>query len=150
MPAYKVPCPRCASFIMRDVAVCPFCQTTDPFAPLRCASCRAVIEDPRWNACPQCGTPVPKPGASAADAAGGPGAGPGAPKGTAPAAQARSAPGTVPGQPAAPPASQAPAPSPASQEPAPSPPAAAKACTGCGAPLAAGARFCTVCGTLAG
>jgi predicted amidophosphoribosyltransferase len=29
------------------------------------------------------------------------------------------------------------------------PPAAAGKCSGCGAPLAAGARFCTVCGTMA-
>ncbi len=66
MPAYKVPCPRCANFIMRDAAACPFCQAKDPFAPMRCASCSAIIEDPRWAACQRCGTPVPKPGAPAA------------------------------------------------------------------------------------
>ena len=35
------------------------------------------------------------------------------------------------------------------QQPAPQAAPAAGKCTGCGAPLAAGARFCTVCGTLA-
>ena len=63
MPAYKVPCPKCGNFIMRDVAFCPFCQTQDPFAPLRCANCRAVIEDARWSVCPSCGTPVSRSGA---------------------------------------------------------------------------------------
>jgi hypothetical protein len=45
-----------------------------------------------------------------------------------------------------------PRPQSAAPEPQPRPaakqPAAGK-CTGCGAPLAEGARFCTVCGTLA-
>lgn len=51
-------------------------------------------------------------------------------------------------------ARQAAAPAAASTLPAqPAPqtgPPAARKCTGCGAPLAEGARFCTVCGTLAG
>jgi RNA polymerase subunit RPABC4/transcription elongation factor Spt4 len=62
MPAYKVPCPHCGNFIMRDVAACPFCRTPDPFAPLRCANCRAVLEDARWSVCPSCGTPVARSG----------------------------------------------------------------------------------------
>jgi hypothetical protein len=36
-----------------------------------------------------------------------------------------------------------------SVEATPQPAPAANKCTGCGAPLAEGARFCTVCGTLA-
>lgn len=108
MPAYKVPCPRCGQFIMRDVAVCPFCQSRDPFAPIRCVACNTIIEDSRWTACPQCGTAVP----------------------------GRSQPPAAPAQPA-----------PAQGQPAP---AAPRLCTGCGAALVAGARFCNVCGTLAG
>jgi predicted RNA-binding Zn-ribbon protein involved in translation (DUF1610 family) len=61
MPAYKVPCPQCGQFIMRDVAVCPFCRTPDPFAPARCPSCQAVLEDPRWSVCPSCGTEIARP-----------------------------------------------------------------------------------------
>ncbi|HEY7598768.1 MAG TPA: zinc-ribbon domain-containing protein [Candidatus Limnocylindrales bacterium] len=42
-------------------------------------------------------------------------------------------------------------PQPASAAPAAAQPQAPSGkCSGCGAPLAAGARFCTVCGTLAG
>ncbi len=121
MPAYKVPCPRCGQFIMRDVAVCPFCRTTDPFAPARCASCRAVLEDARWTACPRCGTEVPRAGAPVAPSS----------TGAAPAQTGASAPSTSQPAPAATATSQA------------------GACSGCGAPLAAGARFCTVCGTIA-
>jgi RNA polymerase subunit RPABC4/transcription elongation factor Spt4 len=114
MPAYKVPCPHCGQFIMRDVAVCPFCRTADPFAPARCANCRAVLEDPRWTVCPNCGTEVVRPAISV----------------PAPAAAAA----TVETAPEAVPAVQA--------------PATSTTCGSCGAPLASGARFCTVCGTL--
>jgi rRNA maturation endonuclease Nob1 len=42
------------------------------------------------------------------------------------------------------------APTPASQpQTAPAVPSTVRKCTGCGAPLTEGARFCTVCGTLA-
>jgi RNA polymerase subunit RPABC4/transcription elongation factor Spt4 len=117
MPAYKVPCPHCGQFIMRDVAVCPFCRTADPFAPARCTNCRAVLEDPRWSVCPNCGTEVVRPAAAAPAQA----AAPGSPAPLA-ATEARPA------------ASTAAAPS--------------SACRTCSAPLAAGARFCTVCGTI--
>ena len=53
---------------------------------------------------------------------------------------------------ARPAATQAPggtAPTSAAPTPAVAQPAQSRKCTGCGAPLADGARFCTVCGTLA-
>ena len=128
MPAYKVACPRCANLTMRDAAVCPFCHAKDPFAPMRCASCSAIMEDPRWAACQRCGTPVPKPGTSAA-AMGAPTA----------AQTARPAQESTPQPAAATPAAVAPPAAPAG-----------RFCTGCGGSLVAGARFCTVCGTIAG
>lgn len=138
MPAYKVPCPKCSQFIMRDVAVCPFCRTADPFAPARCTSCRTVLEDPRWTACPRCGTAVPGQAVPATARATDVPAGAVHPDG---APDAASAPPTAP---------QAPA-GPATASNAPSSPVArVGACAGCGAPLATGARFCTVCGTIAG
>src|SRR3990170_2238686 len=68
MPTFKHPCPHCGQFINRDVAVCPACGTPDPFTPGRCPKCGRVIEDPKWVACPGCGTPL---GAAAAPATGG-------------------------------------------------------------------------------
>jgi RNA polymerase subunit RPABC4/transcription elongation factor Spt4 len=54
---------------------------------------------------------------------------------------------------AAQPAPAAPQPAPAAPQPAsaapPAAPPATRKCSGCGAPLTEGARFCTVCGTLA-
>lgn len=132
MPTFKHPCPHCGKYINRDVAVCPYCATPDPFAPARCPNCRTVIDDPAWAACPRCGQSL-KAG-SARTSAGQP----------SPAAQqaADQALHPVTAQPAA---QAAPAP-----QPGPQPqPAGASNCTGCGAPLAVGARFCTVCGTLA-
>lgn len=52
---------------------------------------------------------------------------------------------TPPAAQAVPPAAQTPAPA-----AAPAGGGGAAKCTGCGAPLASGARFCTVCGTLTG
>src|SRR3990172_6714176 len=51
------------------------------------------------------------------------------------------------GQALAGPAASQPAPIP--PQPAAAAPQASRKCTGCGAPLTEGARFCTVCGTLA-
>jgi RNA polymerase subunit RPABC4/transcription elongation factor Spt4 len=121
MPAYKVPCPRCGNFIMRDVAVCPFCRTADPFAPARCPNCHTVLEDPRWSVCPSCGTENAKPAAASAPTTAG--AGPSTPAGQAPAAAQPSAPAAAPPGPAA------------------------AACKACGAPLVSGAPVCNVCGT---
>ena len=137
MPTFKHPCPHCGKFIERDAAACPYCATRDPFAPARCPNCRTVIEDPSWLACPRCGQPV---GAAAA------------------AAQHQQAPGNQPPpstfmSPTVPPTTSPtpqPGPLPATPAPPPAPQSAAAKCTGCGAPLAPGARFCTVCGTLAG
>lgn len=53
------------------------------------------------------------------------------------------------GQALARPATTSPQPAPPTAPAAPASAAPAQKCTGCGAPLAAGARFCTVCGTLA-
>ena len=130
MPTYKHPCPYCGKLIDKVVAACPYCGVVEPFSPKRCQACRKIIEDPAWIVCPSCGASLILTPASAA----GTGAA-GAPQG---AAQ----------QPA--PSAAAPPPPPA---PAPAAPAAAQAagsCSGCGAPLPAGARFCTICGTMAG
>lgn len=182
MPQYKHPCPHCGNFIMRDVAVCPFCATPDPFTPGRCPQCSAPIEDPAWKACPRCGTSLVAGPADASGSAPRPAANPGigwrAP--SAPVEKIQQALGTAPGQPrpgalwgapsgasgVTPPAgSPAPDPGPAAAPPqdAPSAPSAAPGlattpapvaggsiCAACGAPLAPGARFCTVCGTPAG
>jgi RNA polymerase subunit RPABC4/transcription elongation factor Spt4 len=144
MPTFKHPCPHCGKYIQRDVAVCPFCGTRDPFAPARCPNCRTVIEDLSWTACPRCGQSLVKAEAkAAADQALNP-----------PPAQPRPQPGPPPATPTPPP-SVAP-PQPATQpaiSQAPSAPSQAQSpqpvkCTGCGGPLPAGAKFCTVCGTL--
>jgi predicted amidophosphoribosyltransferase len=125
MPTFKHPCPRCAKFINRDVAVCPFCGTRDPFAPARCPNCRTEITDLAWVACPRCGQEL----GTNLD---------------------QFAPNQPPTPSSSPTRTDQPGPTP-QPGPAPIPPAAAAAkCTGCGAPLPAGARFCTVCGTLAG
>ena len=115
MPQYKHPCPHCGNFIMRDVTVCPYCGTGDPFAPGRCPSCRAVIEDPKWVACPKCGQSL----------------------------VSQPSPAT---RPAAPVAGSGAAPQPASGSAGSS----GGSCSTCGAGLAAGSRFCAVCGTLVG
>ena len=133
MPTFKHPCPACGNLIARDVARCPYCGAVDPFVPGRCPKCRAIIEDPAWLACAKCGTPLregvaPMPGATPAAAA---------------------APGTV----AAPVPSEPPAAAPPSAPVSPLTPTpqspSGVACSGCGAALAPGASFCTVCGTLA-
>jgi RNA polymerase subunit RPABC4/transcription elongation factor Spt4 len=141
VPTYKHPCPHCATFIFRDVAACPFCGVADPFAPKRCTACRTALEDPSWVACPRCGEPTGVGGGAAAAAA--EAAASAAPTGAA-APVGATPPVTAPTRLPAP--TQPPAP------PAPAAPVAppARACAGCTAPLPEGARFCTVCGTLAG
>jgi RNA polymerase subunit RPABC4/transcription elongation factor Spt4 len=124
MPTFKHPCPHCGKFIQRDVAACPFCGTRDPFAPQRCPNCSAVIEDRSWVSCPKCGQALTPPAAASAAS------GAGQPSAEAPSTQSSSA---------APPSATG------SSSGAP----ATRRCTGCGAPLPEGARFCTVCGTLA-
>lgn len=126
MPAYKHPCPHCGNFILRDVAMCPFCGTADPFAPARCASCGRVVEDPRWVACPSCGKPLGVASATpAVSGAAGASGDPGMTAGSQPG-------GGTAGSVADPGSSRV------------------AVCTGCGAALPTGARFCTICGTLAG
>lgn len=66
MPTYKHPCPWCSKLIARDVAACPFCGRKDPFAPRRCAACRAPLEDASWVACPSCGASTTEPPAGSA------------------------------------------------------------------------------------
>jgi rRNA maturation endonuclease Nob1 len=136
MPTFKHPCPHCAKYINRDVAACPYCGARDPFAPARCPSCRTVIEDRAWVACPKCGQAL---GAAAEATAGsqdapGPGEAGGLPTESQVAARQ-----SVPSGSASPPASGG------GQSNA----AAGGRCTGCGAALPVNARFCTVCGTLA-
>jgi predicted amidophosphoribosyltransferase len=148
MPTFKHPCPYCGKFINRDVAACPFCATRDPFAPRRCPNCSKAIEDPGWIACPACGldlrpSPVigmPLAGAGQAAASSPP------PAPTYPAASSPVAP-PLPSSPMA--GVQPPVPPAVSSTPVGSSPVTSGACTGCGAALAAGARFCTNCGTLA-
>jgi RNA polymerase subunit RPABC4/transcription elongation factor Spt4 len=143
MPTFKHPCPYCGKFIDRVVSACPFCGVVEPFSPKRCQNCRKIVDDPAWVVCPSCGQSLVAP--------------PPAVPGTTPATGAAAAsaapvqPGSSAGQPVAP----APPPPPTSPllplPPAPvQAPAAGPACAGCGAPMPAGARFCTVCGTMAG
>ncbi len=153
MPTFKHPCPYCDKFIDRAVAACPFCGQADPFSPKRCQNCQKIVEDPAWTVCPSCGQSLiaPPPGTVApGTAAGVPGAQ------AAPAAQPLAA-----AQPAATPAAASSAPgAQAAPPPPPRPPLdpdaaapvlkSAGPCSGCGAPLPAGARFCTICGTVAG
>jgi len=131
MPTFKHPCPYCEKFIDRAVAACPFCGQVDPFSPKRCTTCRRIIEDPAWVVCPGCGQSLSGP--VIVNAA------PGTPGAATTGATATTA-------------APAPAPAPAGQAaPAPAAPAQpAGACSGCGAPLPSGARFCTICGTVAG
>jgi predicted amidophosphoribosyltransferase len=134
MPTYKHPCPYCGKLIDRAVSACPFCGQADPFAPKRCQACRKIVEDPAWIVCPSCGASLiaPPPGATATT-------------GTGAAAQAPATPAT--GSAAAQPA---PAPRPPLDTEAAAPVLkSAGPCGGCGAPLPAGARFCTICGTMA-
>ena len=131
MPTFKHPCPYCDKLIDKIVAACPFCGRVDPFAPKRCQNCRKIIEDPGWVVCPACGASLTIVVAAA-------GAGSGAAAGSA-------APQPAPQQAAAPAAAPAPVQPQVATSPAPS-----GKCSGCGAPLPAGARFCTICGTMAG
>jgi predicted amidophosphoribosyltransferase len=147
MPTFKHPCPYCDKFIDRAVSACPFCGQPDPFAPKRCQNCRKIVEDPSWVVCPSCGQSLiaPPPGTVA------PG---GAPTGgTAPSSVTGQGSAPAPPNAAAGAAQVAPPPPP---RPSLSSDAAAPVlrsagpCSGCGAPLPAGARFCTICGTVAG
>jgi RNA polymerase subunit RPABC4/transcription elongation factor Spt4 len=136
MPTFKHPCPYCGKFIDRVVSACPFCGVVEPFSPKRCQNCRKIVEDPAWVVCPSCGMSLLPPPPSATGTAGSAGAGP-AGAGTAgpppPVTQATGAP---------------PPPTPMPLPVAPAPQSAGP-CSGCGAPLPAGARFCTICGTMA-
>jgi predicted amidophosphoribosyltransferase len=137
MPTFKHPCPYCDKFIDRSVAACPYCGQVDPFAPKRCLNCRKIVEDPAWITCPSCGQSLiaPPPGTATPAGTTAGSAGQGAPVPTG-----------APGAPAAPPP-----PRPAlNADAAPIALKSAGPCSGCGSPLPAGARFCTVCGTVAG
>jgi RNA polymerase subunit RPABC4/transcription elongation factor Spt4 len=140
MPTFKHPCPYCDKFIDRAVAACPFCGQVDPFAPKRCQNCRKIIEDAAWIVCPGCGQSLLGPAIVNA-----------VPSDSAAAAPSAPAAPTAPAAPSAPAAPMAPAPRPALSVDALAPAlASAGPCGGCGAPLPAGARFCTICGTVAG
>ena len=144
MPTFKHPCPYCGKFIDRAVAACPFCGQADPFAPKRCQNCRKIVEDPAWIVCPSCGQSLvaPPPG-SVAPGTVSPGS----------AATASGTPAPAPAGPVSSTAAAQPAPAPRpplSPDAAPPVLKSAGPCGGCGSPLPAGARFCTVCGTVAG
>jgi RNA polymerase subunit RPABC4/transcription elongation factor Spt4 len=145
MPTFKHPCPYCDKFIDRAVAACPYCGVADPFAPKRCQNCRKIVEDPAWVVCPSCGqsliAPPPAPAGAAASGATGQAGSAGAPASTAPVA--------APPPPRPPLFKDTPAAAAENQAQAPAALAGGK-CSGCGAPLPAGARFCTICGTMAG
>ena len=148
MPTFKHPCPYCDKFIDRVVAACPFCGQVEPFAPKRCQNCRKIVDDPAWTVCPGCGMSLmaPPPGHHGARRHGDRHRRPGASSG--PAGQ--------PVRPIGPPATGPPSsrlrrhgrrsrrtpPRRCSSRHGP--------CGGCGAPLPAGAHFCTICGTVAG
>ena len=124
MPTFKHPCPYCDKLIDKIVAACPYCGQVEPFSPKRCQNCRKIVEDPAWVVCPSCGASLTMVVTTA----------PGTSVGTSGAAGQ-----AAPPQPPVNPATAAPQ----------APPLAGK-CSGCGAPLPAGARFCTICGTMAG
>jgi RNA polymerase subunit RPABC4/transcription elongation factor Spt4 len=149
MPTFKHPCPYCDKFIDRAVAACPYCGQVDPFSPKRCQNCQKIVEDPAWTVCPTCGQSLIAPPPGTVSPAG-TAAGSGAPTAAAPVqAQVPAAAGSGLA------ASAQPAPPPQTRPPL-NPDAAAPVlksagpCSGCGAPLPAGARFCTICGTVAG
>lgn len=153
MPTFKHPCPYCGKFIDKAVRACPFCGQQDPFAPKRCRNCHRIVEDPDWVTCPSCGQSLIAPppgtvpaGTAAPNAAGVAAA---APAGAPAAATAAAAPmKDANGNEIEPPPPPRP---PLYVEPdAPAAPVLSGGpCSGCGAPLPAGARFCTVCGTMA-
>jgi predicted amidophosphoribosyltransferase len=138
MPTFKHPCPFCGKFIDKIVATCLYCGQVEPFSPRRCQTCRKIVEDPAWVVCPSCGASLvtPSPGAGAATA-------------TATSAAASTGGAAVQAAPPQPPPA-APTPAPAQAQPAAPPRPPAGTCSGCGAPLPSGARFCTICGTMAG
>jgi RNA polymerase subunit RPABC4/transcription elongation factor Spt4 len=151
MPTFKHPCPYCGKLIDKVVRACPYCGQDDPFAPKRCQNCHKIVDDPTWVVCPSCGQSLiaPPPVAAGTAGAGTAGAGAGAGSGQpAAAAGAQPQPAAGGAAPIAPPPPRPPlyqdraAPAPAVQSAGP--------CSGCGAPLPAGARFCTICGTMAG
>jgi RNA polymerase subunit RPABC4/transcription elongation factor Spt4 len=135
MPTFKHPCPYCDKFIDRAVRTCPFCGQADPFAPRRCQNCRKIIDDSAWTVCPSCGQSLVAPVAPAAGGTAATGS-------AAPATTTAATPGAVEPPPPPRPPLDPKAALPVLQS--------AGACSGCGAPLPAGARFCTVCGTVAG
>jgi RNA polymerase subunit RPABC4/transcription elongation factor Spt4 len=139
MPTFKHPCPYCDKFIDRAVAACPYCGQVDPFAPKRCQTCRKIVEDPAWVVCPSCGNSLIAPVPVVVNAT------PGATPAGRPATPATPAGGAA-GAPAAPPPPRPPL----SPDAAPVVLKSAGPCGGCGAPLPAGARFCTICGTVTG
>jgi len=167
MPTFKHPCPYCDKLIDRTVAACPYCGQVEPFAPKRCQNCRKIVDDPAWVTCPSCGHSLiaPPPGTVTADdgtpgwgaqAGAAPGAASAAPGQAAPApAQTGPAQAAASGSAASPDAAQ-PVPPPPPPRPPLNPDAAEPVlqsqgpCSGCGAPLPAGAHFCTICGTVAG
>jgi RNA polymerase subunit RPABC4/transcription elongation factor Spt4 len=137
MPTFKHPCPYCGKFIDRAVAACPFCGVAEPFSPKRCSNCRRIVEDPAWIVCPGCGQSLLGPVIENAV--------PGSSAGAATSTAGASAPAQTAPAPVVPP------PPPAAAAPAQAAPAmTGGVCSGCRAPLPAGARFCTVCGTMAG
>ena len=143
MPTFKHPCPYCDKFIDRAVAACPYCGQVDPFAPKRCQNCRKIVEDPAWVTCPTCGQSLIAPPPVAAGA-GSVGATTGA------AAGAETGDPAVAVEPPPPPRPPLYKDTVSGSQPAVQASQPAGACSGCGAPLPAGARFCTVCGTVAG
>ncbi len=134
MPSFKHPCPYCDKLIDKVVAACPYCGRVDPFAPKRCLNCRKIIEDPAWVVCPSCGASLTMVVTTA------PGTGVGISTDGTTGQAAPAAPASTPAAPARPAQPAGPA----------APVAPAGKCSGCGAPLPAGARFCTICGTMAG
>lgn len=136
MPTFKHPCPYCEKYIDGASVACPFCGVIEPFSRGRCPDCGAALQS-GWIACPKCGRTLGATDTVSPAAVDGDGV------------RAVETTGTPPASPATPAA----APPPRSPEAAGQPvqgqarPAAAR-CTGCGAPLPAGARFCAECGTL--
>jgi len=136
MPTFKHPCPFCGKFIDKIVAACPYCGQVEPFSPKRCQICRKIVEDPAWVVCPSCGASLvaPPPGTGAATATG-----------------AATTTGGAAGQAAQPlPPAAAPPPAPAQAQPACRSASAGRQVFRLWSAASSGARFCTICGTMAG
>ena len=139
MPTFKHPCPYCDKFIDRAVAACPSAASVDPFAPEALPELPQDHRGPGLGRLPLVRRVVDRMTVVTTRRR----RGPTPPPAEGPAGQRRSRRCR----------SSLAAPRPTGSATATdrlAGPQPAGKCSGCGAPLPAGARFCTICGTVAG